>query len=109
MDTLETKEQVCSYPLILAGKTSHRLRGLLGTKVHKSALLLMPCKDIHTFGMTHPIDVAFISDTGFVLATYRDVVPAQRLHHPWAEGVIERFSDAEQPWFSVGDHVAIHT
>lgn len=103
------KEAPYSCPLILAGKASHRLRGLLGTKANKSALLLMPCKDIHTLGMTHDIDVAFIAETGFVLAVYRDVKPARRLSHPWAEGVIERFSQPSEPWFTVGEQVAIHS
>ena len=102
------EEHPYTCPLILAGKASHRLRGLLGAKANNSALLLMPCKDIHTLGMTHDIDVAFIAETGFVLAVYRNVKPARRLSHPWAEGVIERFSQPDEPWFTVGEQVAIH-
>lgn len=105
-DNWEDGSYTC--PLVLAGKASHRLRGLLGAKMNKSALLLMPCKDIHTLGMTHDIDVAFIAETGFVLAVYRNVKPARRLSHPWAEGVIERFSQPDEPWFTVGEQVAIH-
>lgn len=105
-ECMENKPYSC--PLILAGKASHRLRGLLGAKASNSALLLMPCRDVHTLGMTHDIDVAFIAETGFVLAVYRDVKPAKRLSHPWAEGVIERFSQPSEPWFTVGEQVTIH-
>ena len=46
-----------------------RLRGLLGTAplTPREGLWLRPCRQVHTFGMRFPIDVAFCDRYGFVL------------------------------------------
>ena len=36
-----------------------RRRGLLGRDAFEGALVLRPCRHVHTFGMRFPIDVAF--------------------------------------------------
>ena len=48
---------------------SRRLRskGLLGRDDFEGALVLRPCRQVHTFGMKFPIDVAFCDRYGFVL------------------------------------------
>ncbi len=51
----------------LATSWRARTRGLLGRESLDGALLLRPCKQVHTFGMRFPIDVAFCTGDGVVL------------------------------------------
>jgi uncharacterized membrane protein (UPF0127 family) len=44
-----------------------RTRGLMGREDFEGALVLRPCRQVHTFGMRFPIDVAFCDRYGFVL------------------------------------------
>ncbi|NHM15852.1 DUF192 domain-containing protein [Eggerthellaceae bacterium zg-887] len=109
MEEILPKPHSFRCSLRLAGKAGHRLRGLLATEPDDEALLLMPCKDVHTFGMRHDLDIAFVSSEGMILATHRNVGPQRRLAHPWAEAVIERFASPEDPWFTVGDRLHIRS
>lgn len=55
-----------------------RMRGLLGRRPPgpRSGILLAPCRAVHTFGMRHAIDVAFVSPG-------RKVVKMRRMLAPW--------------------------
>ena len=44
-----------------------RRRGLFGREQLDGVLILRPCRQVHTFGMKFPIDVAFCDRYGFVL------------------------------------------
>jgi uncharacterized membrane protein (UPF0127 family) len=44
-----------------------RARGLLGRDGFEGVLVLRPCRNVHTFGLKFPIDVAFCDRYGFVL------------------------------------------
>ena len=59
--------------VLAAVETAHsraaRRRGLRGRDRIEGALLLEPCRQVHTFGMRFPIDVAFCDRYGFVLHT----------------------------------------
>jgi len=44
-----------------------RRRGLIGRDDLEGAIVLRPCRQVHTFGMRFPIDVAFCDRTGTVL------------------------------------------
>jgi uncharacterized membrane protein (UPF0127 family) len=44
-----------------------RRQGLLGRDRVDGVLVLRPCRQVHTFGMKFPIDVAFCDRYGFVL------------------------------------------
>ena len=55
-----------------------RLKGLLGTSPDAEAVILVPCKSVHTYGMTYPIDVAFLGSSGEVLAYYKKVIEKTR-------------------------------
>src|SRR5437763_5036385 len=44
-----------------------RARGLLGRDGIEGGLVLRPCRQVHTFGMRFPIDVAFCDRSGVVL------------------------------------------
>ena len=88
----------------IACSTWSRLRGLLGRKRFDGVLLLMPCNDVHTFGMKAPIDIAFVEQDGFVAESHCGVGPCRRLRCKAAIATLERFSD-EAPWFEQGDRV----
>lgn len=49
--------------------TTHRarMRGLLGRTGFEGALVLRPCRQVHTWGMRFPIDVAFCTSDGVVV------------------------------------------
>ena len=81
-----------------------RLRGLLGLDGYEGVLMLAPCRDIHTFGMRFPIDVAFVSSDGTVLESYRNVAPGCRIRDKRAIAVLERFASDEE-WYEPGDAV----
>lgn len=91
----------------LAGRFADRVRGLLGTKADGSTLVLMPCNDVHTWGMSYPIDVAFLSREGEVIAAYEDVGPGRRMRCGRAVAVLERCSRCAGAWFVVGDRVSV--
>lgn len=47
----------------------HRRTGLAGRDALEGVLVIRPCRQVHTFGMRFPIDVAFCDRYGFVLHT----------------------------------------
>jgi uncharacterized membrane protein (UPF0127 family) len=57
-----------------------RLRGLLGhgPLTTGEALMLVPCRAVHMFGMRFPLDVAFLDDRGGVIAVYHELPPGAR-------------------------------
>ena len=57
-----------------------RMRGLLGRVGIDGALLIDPCRSVHSFGMRFPIDVAFCDRRMVVLRTVS--MPANRLTRP---------------------------
>lgn len=93
--------------LTVASSVPSRVRGLLRRPPDGGALLLVPCKDIHTVGMSRPIDVAFIDADGLVVEAHRALPPFRRRRCAAAVAVVERYSVCDSPWFSVGDHVGM--
>ena len=81
-----------------------RLKGLLGRTSHEGVLLLVPCNDIHTFGMRRSIDVAFVDSDGAVLESRRAVCPNRRIRNKEAAAVFERFA-CDDAWYEPGDLV----
>lgn len=75
-----------------AGSGAKRRRGLLGREALDcmEGIYLIPCEWIHTFWMHFPIDVAFLSATGRILAVHDSLKP-NRLSKIVlrAEGVLE--------------------
>ena len=84
-----------------------RLRGLLRARPSDPGLVLVPCRDVHTFGMHAPIDIAFIGSNGRVLDAYRSIGSGKRIRSPGASFVVERFSKPNEPWFQPGDEVTL--
>lgn len=92
--------------LELATTASQRLRGMLFRDPDEITRLLIPCCDIHTFGMRYPLDVAFISRDGKVLQVHRNVSTMRRIRHKDASLVAERFSRVGE-WLKEGDVIRI--
>ena len=92
--------------LELATTAKERLRGMLFRDPDDVTRLLIPCHDIHTFGMRYPLDIAFISREGQVLEVHRNVATMRRIKRKDASLVAERFSrDGE--WLKEGDVIRI--
>jgi uncharacterized membrane protein (UPF0127 family) len=53
----------------VAATARARRRGLLGRDTFAGALVLRPCRNVHTAGMRFAIDVAFCDADGVVLRT----------------------------------------
>ncbi len=87
-----TRDVVLASALEWAGTSETRRRGLLGRDSFEpgSGLYLVPCPWIHTFGMSFPIDVAFLAKDGRVLAVHRALRPGRLSRLEWrAEGTLE--------------------
>jgi uncharacterized membrane protein (UPF0127 family) len=87
-----------------------RARGLLGRDGLDGALVLAPCRWVHTVGMRFPIDVAYVDGNGVVVKTihmhrHRVGVPVWR-----ARTVIEAEEGAFARWdLRVGDVIELRT
>lgn len=92
----------------VADARSARRKGLLGRDGLDGALVLRPCRWVHTIGMRFPVDVAFVSDEGVVVKTMQ--MHQRRVGVPvWrATTVIEAEAGAFGRWgLRVGDVVEI--
>ena len=75
----------CRMEVRLATTPASRLVGLLGKEGRAgvmgsgAALVIAPCRDVHTFGMRKAIDLAFVGADGRIIAAYRDIEPRRRL------------------------------
>jgi uncharacterized protein len=94
--------------LEVAGSRRARARGLLGRDGVDGALLLRPCRSVHTLGMKFSIDVAFCDDELRVLRVV--TLPRHRLSRPvWrSRAVIEAEAGAFARWgLRPGDKVEV--
>ncbi|MEC4184663.1 DUF192 domain-containing protein [Adlercreutzia sp. R21] len=91
---------------LVAASALMRLRGLAQRAPDRTVMVFPHCRDVHTLTMRHPLDIAFVSEEGRVVAVYRLVLPGVRLRHRRAAAVIERFA---QPgaWFEKGDSIEL--
>lgn len=83
-----------------------RARGLLFRAPDQVDHLLVPCHDVHTFGMRYALDVAFVSREGVVMEVRRSVGPRRRCACAGAAAVVERFARAG-PWLEAGDALGL--
>ena len=88
-----------------------RTQGLLGRRDASEvtgALVLRPCRQVHTFGMRFPIDVAFCDRDGVVLRT-RTVPPWRVTRFVWrARFVVEAAAGSFDRWqLRPGDTVEV--
>jgi hypothetical protein len=82
----------------VAATRRQRTRGLAGRADLEGALIIRPCRQVHTFGMRFVIDVAFCDREGFVLHT--TCLPPRRLSRiVWRSAfVIEARSGSFERW-----------
>ncbi len=92
----------------IADSRTARRTGLLGRDHLEGALVLTPCRWVHTLGMRFPIDVAFLAPDGTVVKTMQ--MHRRRVGVPvWrASLVIEAQAGAFARWgLRVGDVVEV--
>ncbi|WP_269532031.1 DUF192 domain-containing protein [Chitinimonas sp. BJYL2] len=72
-------DQVLVTTVWAAEHAAERMQGLLGRPVLKpgEAMLIQPCRLVHTFGMPYALDLAFLDRKGRVRKTVRAVKPAR--------------------------------
>jgi uncharacterized protein len=107
MPWLERDGVVLASAEIAASRTARR-RGLLGHDRVDGALVLRPCRQVHTIGMRVPIDVVWCDGNGQVLRIVR--LGRQRVSRlVWrSRFVIEAEAGAVARWgLGVGDVVEI--
>ena len=89
-----------------------RMRGLLGTEAKGldfDALHINPCRSVHTFGMKYPLDLAFVSADGSIIATRKCVEPNRICGSPsGTRSVLER-PCSDLAWFDVGERICTLT
>jgi hypothetical protein len=92
----------------VARRTRERTRGLLGRDSVGGAIVLRPCRQIHTLGMRFPIDVAFCSPEGVVLRV-ATLAPWRISRVVWKSGfVLEAAAGAFERWnLRPGDRVEV--
>lgn len=105
--TRQEMSSMASATVRLAFRPFARLRGLMARRHFDGMLVLAPCRDIHTVGVSSPIDVAFLDERGSVLEAHRAVGPFRRLSNRRAVCVVERFSQCGTPWFREGERVVL--
>ena len=94
----------------VARRVRERTHGLLGRdqETMTGALVLRPCRQIHTLGMRFPIDVAFCDREGVVLRTV--TVPPWRVTRVvWRSGfVVEAAAGSFERWhLQAGDTIEV--
>jgi uncharacterized membrane protein (UPF0127 family) len=92
----------------VAVSRQQRRRGLIGRDDLEGVLVIRPCRQVHTFGMRFPIDVAFCDRYGFVLHT--TTLAPRRVSRPvWrAYFAIEAAAGAFARWgLQLGDVVEV--
>ena len=92
-------------PFYLVTSFIGRLKGLLFMRPPARPILLVRCRSIHTFGMRHDADIAFLDREGRVLASYRRVRPLRCISQRHAAAVLERFSEDGGPWPQEGERL----
>jgi len=85
-----------------------RMKGLLGTsqdQLDYDAMHLVPCKGVHTFGMSYALDLAFLDGERKVIATSMNVAPNRLCSSPkGTRSVLERPA-SESFWLRPGDYI----
>lgn len=94
-----------AVPVALLSLRSRAFGLLPGSSARQGAYALFaPCKDVHTFGMEAPIDIAFADAHGTVLESWQAVEPNTRRRCARATMTVERMA-SDAPWFEVGQSI----
>ena len=107
MAWLVSDERVLSSAEVLRGRRE-RSKGLLGRDSAEGAVILDPCRWVHTLGMRFALDVAYVDANGVVVKTVQ--MQPQRVGVPaWkARYVVEAQAGAFARWdLRVGDQLEV--
>jgi hypothetical protein len=99
--------EVLAAAEVASGRAARR-RGLLGRDGVDGAVVLIPCKQVHTLGMRFPIDVVWCDAGGRVLRTA--TLAQARVSRPVlrARFVVEAAAGAADRWqLRVGDVIEV--
>ncbi len=74
-----TRDSVLAEKAAVAETPGSRRRGLLGTDCLETGggLLILPCRQVHTFGMRYPIDVVFVDESWAVRRVSHNMKPGR--------------------------------
>jgi uncharacterized membrane protein (UPF0127 family) len=77
--TVKKDEEIIGNRIKVANTFFTRLVGLLGKKTLQEGegLLLIPCRQIHTYLMSMPLDVLFLNKKGEILDLYPEMAPGR--------------------------------
>ncbi|CAB3755175.1 DUF192 domain-containing protein [Paraburkholderia humisilvae] len=104
--------RACGIRVKIAASAPERMRGLLGRGqlADDEALLLVPCRSVHTFGMRFPIDVMFVDRLWRVVAIHRRVPPARMLFSLRAARTLEMSAGMTDVLsITIGDQLGLET
>lgn len=80
--------------IVVARRFTERLLGMLrwqhGARRDLITLVFPRCRSVHTFGMRHALDIAFIDHAGHVLVLHQAVAPGRVVTCRRAAAVLER-------------------
>ena len=94
--------------LELARTPRTRAVGLIGKRRFEGALLIEPCRAVHTVGLRFPIDVAYLDRSSVVIAMTQMSPQRVGLPRRSARSVIEAEAGAFERWkLSLGDTLEI--
>ncbi|HNX14933.1 MAG TPA: DUF192 domain-containing protein [Oscillospiraceae bacterium] len=86
-----------------------RLRGLMGRTLNDDigGLLLVPCNQVHTFNMSYPIDIVYLTKDGTVIQIDAQIQPSKVLKTVKnSHSILElRSGAAEQSGIRPGDRL----
>ena len=106
----QDRGQTLGERIRVADRWWSRARGLLGRTLGEGeGLLIRPCRAVHMFGMSYPIDVAFLDGGSQEVATYADLGPGRMTRfHRSAETALELpAGQLARTGTRVGDRLAI--
>jgi len=108
----KTRNSILADKAVIAAGVYQRVKGLLGRSSLQEgeALIIEPCRSVHTFFMRFAIDVLFVNKEGTVIRTLKQIKP-YRLSNIYLKahfavelpmGTIERTHTAEGDCIEIG-------
>lgn len=81
----KSRESILGGRIELADSYLARARGFMGRPEPEpgEGLMMKPCRAVHMYGMTFPLDVVFLDRKGCVVALYPELPPGERTRWHW--------------------------
>jgi uncharacterized protein len=76
----ESRQRVLGARIRVAHSWTARMRGFIMRRPPEAGegLFLAPCKGVHTYWMSFPLDVLLIDESGTVIAAHAELPPGRR-------------------------------